>query len=262
MERMIDDSDSLRKAEEIYSRRKGINIENEKKSNFSIYKLLFQVLILINLAIVVIVYQNKNWIFTQEFLNKVNEFYSINITNKIEKFLSEDSDKNTVNNEIKEESNTENAIYENAILENEVLENKPLSNIDRIKESYSFEKPIEGTITSFFGDRESKNPKVSGYHTGIDISATEGTKIKSAIEGNVILISSEGNYGKHLKIQKDDIITLYAHCSKILVNEGDMVNLGQEIAEVGSTGNSTGPHLHFEIRENNEYIDPLEIIKF
>lgn len=65
-----------------------------------------------------------------------------------------------------------------------------------------------------------------------------------------------------MKIEKDGVETLYAHCSKILVKENDSVEVGQEIAKVGSTGNSTGPHLHFEIRYAGEYIDPSRVLEF
>ena len=68
--------------------------------------------------------------------------------------------------------------------------------------------------------------------------------------------------GKHLKIQNKDVIIVYAHCNKIFVNQGDHIIQGQEIAEVGSTGNSTGPHLHFEIRRDNRLVDPELILNF
>ncbi|MBR3696776.1 MAG: M23 family metallopeptidase [Clostridia bacterium] len=68
--------------------------------------------------------------------------------------------------------------------------------------------------------------------------------------------------GKHLKIENQGIETLYAHCSKILVKENDYVEIGQEIANVGSTGNSTGPHLHFEIMYLGKYIDPSKLVDF
>lgn len=68
--------------------------------------------------------------------------------------------------------------------------------------------------------------------------------------------------GKHLKIENNGVETLYAHCSKILVKENDSVEIGQEIAKVGSTGNSTGPHLHFEIRYEGNFIDPSRILEF
>ena len=66
--------------------------------------------------------------------------------------------------------------------------------------------------------------------------------------------------GNHLKIQIEDVILVYAHCNKINVKEGEHVTQGQEIAEVGSTGNSTGPHLHFEIRKEDRLVDPQLIL--
>ena len=120
--------------------------------------------------------------------------------------------------------------------------------------------PVNGTITSRYGVRNPTVSTVSKFHTGLDIGTTEGTDIISATDGKVILHSTTGDYGKHLKIEKDDVIIIYAHCSKLLVNEGEEVRQGQKIAEVGSTGNSTGPHLHFEIRKSGRYIDPQLIL--
>ena len=111
--------------------------------------------------------------------------------------------------------------------------------IEKIKKTTSFIKPIEGTISSTFGWRTPTTATVPKYHTGLDIAAKTGTKIKAATGGKVILKSSQGDYGKHYKIQIDDIVIIYAHCDKLYLNEGDDVYQGQEIAEVGSTGNST-----------------------
>lgn len=66
--------------------------------------------------------------------------------------------------------------------------------------------------------------------------------------------------GNHLKIQINDVVIIYAHCKKLYVKEGDQIIQGQEIAEVGSTGNSTGPHLHFEIRKDERLVDPQLIL--
>lgn len=74
------------------------------------------------------------------------------------------------------------------------------------------------------------------------------------------MVSNYGDYGKHYRIQNDDVAIIYAHCSKLYLNEGDYVTQGQEIAEVGSTGNSTGPHLHFEIRREDRLVDPQLIL--
>ena len=103
---------------------------------------------------------------------------------------------------------------------------------------------------------------MSKNHTGIDIAANTGTKIVAAMEGTVTVSSTTGDYGYHIKITNGDVSTLYAHCSKLYVKEGDVVTQGQEIAEVGSTGKSTGPHLHFEIMRGQTYINPRNILEF
>lgn len=87
-----------------------------------------------------------------------------------------------------------------------------------------------------------------------------GTKIVASTDGEVVLNSEEGDYGKHLKIQIGEVSIIYAHCNALYVKQGDKVTQGQEIAEVGSTGNSTGPHLHFEIRISERTVDPQSIL--
>lgn len=133
---------------------------------------------------------------------------------------------------------------------------------EEIKSKINFIKPLNGIITSVFGWRNPTVSTVSKYHTGLDIAANEGTNIISATNGKVILASSKGAYGNHLKIQVEDTIIIYAHCSSLEVNEGDEITQGQVIAKVGSTGNSTGPHLHFEIRKDDRYVDPELILDF
>lgn len=87
-----------------------------------------------------------------------------------------------------------------------------------------------------------------------------GDEILSAISGRVSQISEEGNLGKHIKIENENYATVYAHCNDILVQEGNEVKQGDKIATIGNTGNSTGPHLHFEILENGEYVNPLNYL--
>lgn len=129
-----------------------------------------------------------------------------------------------------------------------------------IKENISIIKPVNGTISSKYGLRNPTTPTVPKNHKGTDIAAVVGTKIISATDGKVVLKSTEGDYGKHLKIQIGEVELIYAHCNDLYVNEGDEVKQGQEIAEVGSTGNTTGPHLHFEIRYQNRCVDPEMIL--
>ena len=157
-----------------------------------------------------------------------------------------------------------NEIIEDESKETEKKEEKKSQNeidVEYIKENYSFKMPVKGTVTSRYGQRE-ETEVVSANHQGIDIGADEGTPIYAAMEGTVIVASKEGEYGKHIDIKNGDVLTRYAHCSKLLVKEGDKVKQGDKIAEVGSTGNSTGPHLHFEIRRDDRTINPEYILKF
>ena len=77
-----------------------------------------------------------------------------------------------------------------------------------------------------------------------------------------MLYHLKGIIGNHVKILNNDVMTLYAHCKTIYVQEGDIIKQGQAIAEVGATGNVTGPHLHFEVRKDNRYVDPDLLIEF
>ena len=133
--------------------------------------------------------------------------------------------------------------------------------IINVKNTTTFIKPIEGIISSKYGQRDTATGRVPKNHTGTDIAANLGTKIKSATDGEVVLASEEGDYGKHLKIQIGEVSIIYAHCNILYVKQGDKVTQGQEIAEVGSTGNSTGPHLHFEIRISERTVDPQSILE-
>lgn len=116
------------------------------------------------------------------------------------------------------------------------------------------------SISSYFGNRLHPIYKKYKMHTGLDIAASSGASIIAANNGTVILRTYQQNgYGNYLVVDHGGgITTLYAHCSKLLVNVGDEVKAGQVIAKVGSTGLSTGPHLHFEVRKNGNPVDPLK----
>lgn len=121
--------------------------------------------------------------------------------------------------------------------------------------------PVSGTVTSPFGER--KNPMGPGddFHPGIDIAADQGTSIAAAAAGRVISAGTDGGYGNSIVIDNGNgVTTRYAHCSQIFARVGDTVAAGQTIAAVGSTGHSTGPHLHFEVRVGDTPVDPRKYL--
>ncbi len=122
--------------------------------------------------------------------------------------------------------------------------------------------PLPGayTITSPFGNRLHPILKVYKLHTGVDIAGSNcnGKPVVAAAAGTVIVAKYSSSYGNYVVIDHGGgITTLYAHSSKLEVKAGDKVKAGQEIMKVGTTGYSTGPHLHFEVRENGTYVDPI-----
>lgn len=115
--------------------------------------------------------------------------------------------------------------------------------------------PCMGRISSPFGERYIFGKQ--GFHTGTDIAAPMGTSICAAAEGVVVCATPTGSYGNLVKVDHGNgFLSYYAHCSQFWVKEGDWVAQGQPIAAVGSTGRSTGPHCHFEIRWQDEPLDP------
>ena len=118
----------------------------------------------------------------------------------------------------------------------------------------SLVRPVSGIISSRFGARSSIR---SSAHTGLDIATATGTPVLAAASGTVTFSGRKGSYGNLLVItHSNGVQTYYGHCSKLYVSVGATVNQGQTVAAVGSTGNSTGPHLHFEIRVNGVAYNP------
>ena len=121
--------------------------------------------------------------------------------------------------------------------------------------------PSSQRITSEYGNRYHPILHVNKFHSGIDIGASEGSQILAANDGMVIFSGVKGGYGNCVMIDHGGgIVTLYGHCSKLLVSEGQNVTKGQNIALVGSTGQSTGPHCHFEVRVNGSTTNPLNYL--
>lgn len=119
--------------------------------------------------------------------------------------------------------------------------------------------PIEnGRYTSYFGYRTNPITGEWSFHTGLDIAAKEGTKIRSALSGTVTTVGEDSRAGKYIIVtHSEGFQTFYCHCSEILGEEGMNINKGETIALVGTTGWSTGPHLHFEVRRDGIRLNPL-----
>lgn len=324
MERALSAEERIRKAEEIYQRRKmqnssGIRVStshvntNNKKEYMLFKKLILQIAICLLIYFIFYMIKNSNYIFSEDVMTKTREFlsYDINfqelytkagdyynnnlkglivkgknettneisneITNETTNIISNEQTENanevneqTINEQVAggigggEDSDVLSATTETSADE-ESQSQEPLSQMEidanYIKENYSFTLPLKGTISSRYGAR-TPTEIVSANHAGIDIAVNEGTKFVAAMEGEVTFVSSEGGYGNHVYIQNGDVITIYAHCKTIYVKQGDKISQGEQIGEVGSTGNATGPHLHFEVRRENRVVNPEYIMNF
>ena len=146
------------------------------------------------------------------------------------------------------------------------LTSEILSMIDKnsqyIGGEFTWPCPASTYITSSFGNRLHPILKSWIFHTGLDIGCSSGKDILAAASGKVIMAQVYGGYGNCVMIDHGGgIVTLYGHASKLCVSKGDVVKRGQVVAKVGSTGRSTGPHLHFEVRKNGEYVNPMKYFK-
>ena len=217
---------------------------------------------------------------TTEMLNKAKEILSYDISvqslyEKSKEYLNGTEEK--INQKLdskKEEDQNVTTIEENDAVENTTqeavggaeeiapVEEKSQEEIDieYVKQNADIIWPLRGTITSKFGSR-TPTEIVTANHYGIDIAGNIGDDIICAMDGTVTISSGEGDYGKHIRVENGEITTLYAHCNQLLVKEGDIVKQGEKIAKVGQTGRATGPHLHFEIKREDRFINPEEILE-
>ena len=196
----------------------------------------------------------------EELVNEIkeeNNSEEINLS-IVEKYTQNEEEVNTSDLEVAKENvqeTVQTAIVEIEQQKEEEERWNALPSINGIKLAVT---PIEGTITSRYG--VSSNIRKS-THTGLDISAVTGTDIKVVADGTVISAGYSGSYGYLVKVDHGNgVETWYAHTSKMYVKKGDTVKAGDVIAAVGSTGNSTGPHLHLEIRVNGEHVDPQDYL--
>lgn len=279
-----------------------IKDDSSKRKNFVIRKMIKQIIVCLAIYTVFFVVKNQNFIFSQDFINKTKEVLSYDVNfmelynngmlliqqnnNNQEEKNSEvvekdnkdkeeaqkaetkkEEEKEKDKKEEKSEEKTEKEESNKTSKEDTKKETvKELSQMEKdakyIKEKFSIIKPAEGFISSEFGEREQTSPVVTEVHKGIDIGANTGTKIVAAMDGVVDIATTSSSYGNYIQITNKDVTTIYAHCNKLYVEAGEKVKKGQKIAEVGSTGASTGPHLHFEIKVSNRHINPRLVIEF
>lgn len=270
MERTISVEEKIRRAEEIYERRKQGNAKpiatvsvREKKDVKLLKKMIIQILVCVSIYLVIYTIQNSDYVFSEGFLKKVDEILSYdtnfsqiyeNVKKQITNWIPKQEENKQegiggaeeTTQQIEMQNNQEQSIEEqNQEIQVEITQDTQQllspeeQDIQTTKNTTSFIKPVEGTISSPFGKRENATGNIPKNHTGTDIAANTGTKIISATDGEVVLASEEGDFGKHLKIQIGEVSVIYAHCNNLYVKQGDFVKQGQEIAEVGSTGNST-----------------------
>ena len=335
MEKSISQEERIRRAEEIYSRRRYNNRygeslyrsgetrnryqpqETRKIKGKMINKMIIQMIVCVIIYTCIYMLQYSNYLFSKDMVDKTKEVLSYDISienlyNKSNEFFLNlqkkfnwgvNNEQNDNVNEEAQDQNTEETNIENSNAEsskntseanNDNVDNSEISqndastevtnndttqlavggadetqqeeaksqeeqDIEYVKQNVSIIWPIKGVITSRFGNR-TPTEIVTANHKGLDIAGNMGDNIVSAMDGTVVQYSEEGDYGKHLRIQSGEVLTLYAHCSELLVQEGSTVKQGDVLAKVGATGRATGPHLHFEIRRDDRFINPELIL--
>jgi murein DD-endopeptidase MepM/ murein hydrolase activator NlpD len=142
-----------------------------------------------------------------------------------------------------------------------VLENLILTR-ELNKQVYPEGRPVQqGWISSYFGRRADPFTGYSAVHKGIDFAAPEGTKVSAVAAGLVTFAGERAGFGQMVEINHGNgLATRYCHNEGLLVKQGDMVRKGQGVSLMGSTGHSTGPHLHFEVLKNGVQVDPLRFV--
>ena len=205
--------------------------------------------------VVYVIKMNNEQQFYTKTLEEANE-----IVNKIKEQIIETITITTEPTTIKDLSIIETEEKRNEIINNIIEKNKkPVitsrAGENRLNNPEYIWPTISKTITSKFGNRR------RGYHTGLDIGVASNSPVYAMKSGTVILACWNNGYGYQVKVQHSNgVITTYAHNSKLLVSKGEQVAQGQIIARSGSTGNSTGPHVHVEFIINGNFVNPQNYI--
>lgn len=289
MDRMLTQEERIRRAEEIYNRRryenremyseiprrKEIKTSSSKVKHKMAKKMITQIIICMLIYFSVYGMQQSNLFAsdkikekTKEVLNydigfeKLQEIYNFCVNTIKSKLVKQEQVQENTEEHSNEPAN--DVIDENVEVEStaQVVEEQQEAiggaeepapeetktqeqlDIEFVKQNINMIWPLNGVKTSGFGTREATEI-VTANHRGIDIGGNTGTAIVAAMDGVVTQNSSEGDYGKHLRIENGEVMTLYAHCSKLCVEEGTYVKQGDKIAEVGQTRQSNWPTSSF-----------------
>lgn len=211
------------------------------------------------------------------------KYYAVILNNEAQAFVDNEEEAEQAVNQIKEEHKDDTIQLELQITENytknidevsietvqiaqahveqkvsALIEDDEKSKMPQINGILLAVTPVKGSITSRFGSISGIR---SGAHTGTDIACSKGTPIKAVATGTVVFAEKSGSYGNLIKIDHGNgVETWYAHCNELYGKVGQKIEAGDIIAAVGSTGNSTGPHLHLEIRVNGNVINPQKYL--
>ena len=239
-----------------------------KEKDYFLPVLISQIIIFVLLTVLVYLFDNEGD-FKENYLNLLkSNIDSVEISNAVETFrkhlyageiftvLNIKDDFSNIRNNISE---TEEAVGGKDIEYKKAKENTSFAPVFSTAEILS---PIEnGRYTSYFGYRINPISGDYAFHSGLDIAAPEGTKIRATFNGKVIKSGYDTQAGNYLYLSHDDgFVTFYCHCSELLVPIDTVIRQGETIALVGSTGYSTGPHLHFEVIVNGETRNPKNYI--
>lgn len=267
---------------EVLSNKYISNIANEYKKDYSKDQVLEKIEYFSEIG-----YNNSKYIIPENLANKIKNKYvssvkprvlNFNLMEQVKEVLNENVNQNQVQNIINNTDNNLNEVEEvldgkgggepltaeGAILEEASAVSMMQDDIGVIvSKNINMIKPLSGTITSKYGARDKIFEGVNSYHTGIDIAAKSGTEIKSATSGKVVkVVENDKYYGNYAIVEVDSVKFKYAHMKEIKVKLGDNIKQNDLIGLVGSTGMSTGPHLHLEISINSRTVDPLSLIQF
>lgn len=255
-----------------YRKRKSLRNNKQKNNNSLAVTITRQLIVCLLILLVVVIIKGIQVPFTKNLSNKIKYVVTQNIDfanlyDKIDGIVAKITNKektdpaeNDENNENSENNHNTNTDYEEPVVAGEMYIPDELS-LESPDINVQLIAPVDGIVSSPFGERMHPIRKTIEFHRGIDIEAVEGTQIRAVLEGEIVEAGEEPSYGKYIKIaHTDGITTVYAHCSKLIAEKGQMVKQGEVIAEVGDTGAAIGSHLHFELWKDGKSLNPSNYI--